>query len=322
MQIAVFSDIHANEPALVEVLQNAFMRGIEKFWCLGDMIGYYTNPVEPLMFVKRYVDDDDWVMGNHDAMLADLILPQDDLPSHSVEIASKGGQIRVRGKYQSIEDWQRTNGMPIKALELNRKELDRHEESSRFWREAFTLDKMKPRHKHINGRDHIRVHASQNDYIGRYMYPWQCEILLPKEFQALDEKIDGSIYPQTLWFGHTHVPTLVFGRRDTFGRMSCMPVFIEYEKKYMLDDAWALINPGSVGQSRDGDRRASYAILDTDAQSVTFVRVEYPYQDTARRLLENGYPEALVSKLLTAPPVREMPEVWKKHHAGNGRNGE
>jgi predicted phosphodiesterase len=321
MKIAVFSDIHANEPALMAVYQDASARGVDKFWCLGDMIGYYTDPVEPLMFVKRYVDDDDWVMGNHDAMLADLILPQDDPSIKSAEIESKGGRIRVRGQYQSIEDWQMTNATPIKALGLNRVELDAHAEASRFWRDSFTLDRMKPRRKNLNGRDHVRVHASLRNHTGRYVFGWQHEILIPKEFQALEEDCNGSSVPQTLWFGHTHVPTLVFGRKNG-GEYDADAVFIEFGKPYRLENRWALINPGSVGQSRDGDRRAAYAILDTDAQAVTFIRVEYAYQDTARRLLMKGYPDALVTKLLTAPPVKEMPEVWKNHHARNGRNEE
>lgn len=315
MKVAVFSDIHANMPALMAVLQDVSARGVEKFWCLGDMVGYYTNPVEPLMFVKRYVDDDDWVMGNHDAMLADLLLPQDEPAHGSVEIESKGGKICVRGIFQSVEDWQATNATPIKALVLNRSELDVHAEASQFWRSAFTLERTKPRRTYLNGRDHVRVHASLHNYTGRYLYGWQNEILLPKEFQALEGQCDDATVPQTLWFGHTHVPTLVFGKKDGSGEYHAEAVFIKYEQPYQLGERWALINPGSVGQSRDGDRRASYVVLDSNLQEVTFIRVEYPYQDTAHSLLTKGYPEALATKLLTAPPVKEMPESWKQHYS-------
>lgn len=325
MKIAVLSDIHANRSALTAVLNDLSERGLDHFWCLGDMIGYYCDPVEPLMFVKRYVDADDWVMGNHEVMLTDLILPQDterDPNIKGVEIETKGGKIRARGEFMSLEDWQMTNGSPIKCLALNRSELDAHEEATRFWRSSFTRERMKPRRKNINGRDHVRVHASQHNHTGRYVYSWQDEILLPKEFQALEENKGASQSPQTLWYGHTHVPTLVFGRQNGDGRYEADAVFIETEKTYALGDSYALINPGSVGQPRDGDRRASYAILDTDSQSVTFVRVSYSYQETAHRLLTKGYPEALARRLLEAPPVKEMPEVWKNHHAQNGKKHE
>lgn len=323
MKIAILSDIHANKAALTAVLKDFSERGLEHFWCLGDMVGYNCDPVEPLMFVKNYVDMDDWVMGNHEVMLADMILPRDvelDPTMKSVEIETKGGNIRVRCEFQSLEDWQMTNGTPIRALELNRSELDAHEEATQFWRSSFTLDHMKPRRKHINGRDHVRVHASQYNHTGRYLYSWQEEILLPKEIQALDENKGASQSPQTLWFGHTHVPTLVFGRHNENGGYDASAVFIEFEKAYELRDLYALINPGSVGQPRDGDRRASYAILDTDSQEVTFVRIPYAYQETAHRLLAKGYPESLVRRLLEAPPVKEIPEVWRNHYAQNGKD--
>lgn len=323
MKIAVLSDIHANVFALNAVLSDFSERGLDHFWCLGDMIGYYCDPVEPLMFIKRYVDMDDWVIGNHEVMLADLILPHDferDPEMKSVEIETKGGRIRVRGEFMSLEDWQMTNETPIKCLELNRSELDAHKEATQFWRSSFTRDRMEPRRKYINGRDHLRVHASQNNHTGRYIFSWQKEILLPKEFQALDENKSDSPNPQTLWYGHTHVPTLVFGRRNVNNGYEADAIFVEPGKTYALGDAYALVNPGSVGQPRDGDRRASYAILDTDSQEVTFVRVPYAYQDAAHRLLTKGYPDSLARRLLEAPPVKEMPEVWKNHHAQNGKS--
>jgi len=315
MKIAIFSDLHANLPALRAVLEDVSNREIDSFWCLGDMVGYYTDPVEPLMFVKRNVDEDDWVMGNHDAMLADLLLPGDD--ADGVEIETKGGKIRAHAKFLTPEDWQGTNATPIQALKLNRLELDLHAESTEFWRNQFTSQRIKPRRKNLNGRDYVRVHASQNNYLGRYIYSWQDEILLPKEFETLNANKGNSIFPQTLCFGHTHVPTLVFGEKNK-NEFKTESVFVIPEKTYLLGARWALINPGSIGQSRDGDRRASYAILDTDAQAVTFIRVEYPYRETAHRLLQKGYPEGLAKKLLEAPPVREMPEVWKNHHAQSG----
>jgi len=315
MKIAILSDFHANLYALQAVLDDISTRGIEQFWCLGDMVGYYPDPVEPLMFVQRYVDDDDWVMGNHDAMLADLLLPHDE--QGGVEIDSKVGPIRVRGKFLSLEAWQMTNATPIRALELNRADLDSHEEAGRFWRTTFRPERTNPRHVSIDGREYLRVHASQHDHTGRYLYGWQHEISLPEEFQALKEGAKDPSAPQTLCFGHTHVPTLVFGDQQD-GEFAMEAIFIKPGEIYPLGRRWALINPGSVGQSRDGDRRASYAILETDSQVVTFVRVPYLYQETAYRVLQKGYPESLARKLLDAPPVKEMPEIWKKHHARGG----
>jgi diadenosine tetraphosphatase ApaH/serine/threonine PP2A family protein phosphatase len=50
-----------------------------------------------------------------------------------------------------------------------------------------------------------------------------------------------------------------------------------------------VINPGSVGQPRDGDPRASYAIIENNR--VELKHVEYPVEDTIRTVLESNLPE-------------------------------
>jgi diadenosine tetraphosphatase ApaH/serine/threonine PP2A family protein phosphatase len=58
-----------------------------------------------------------------------------------------------------------------------------------------------------------------------------------------------------------------------------------------------LINPGSVGQPRDRDPRAAYAILDTDIGSITFKRVEYDIPTTQRQMAMANLPEVLITRL-------------------------
>jgi diadenosine tetraphosphatase ApaH/serine/threonine PP2A family protein phosphatase len=57
------------------------------------------------------------------------------------------------------------------------------------------------------------------------------------------------------------------------------------------------INPGSVGQPRDQDPRAAYALLDSDAGTVEFQRVEYDIARTQRQMREFGLPNALIRRL-------------------------
>jgi predicted phosphodiesterase len=59
-----------------------------------------------------------------------------------------------------------------------------------------------------------------------------------------------------------------------------------------------VINPGSVGQPRDGDPRASYAILDTAEWTFSMVRVGYDQRTVIAGVRENGLPEMLASRLL------------------------
>ena len=61
-------------------------------------------------------------------------------------------------------------------------------------------------------------------------------------------------------------------------------------------DRWVL-NPGSVGQPRDGDARAAYLLLDLDARRASFRRVEYPVKRTQEEIRQLALPEALAARL-------------------------
>ena len=98
-------------------------------------------------------------------------------------------------------------------------------------------------------------------------------------------------------FGHTHLQGIFThsrGRYDVVRR----PEPFEREVAVRLDsDGAYLINPGSVGQPRDSDPRAAYAILDTDALSVSLRRVAYDHETTRRRIESAGLPEVLGARL-------------------------
>jgi len=58
-----------------------------------------------------------------------------------------------------------------------------------------------------------------------------------------------------------------------------------------------LINPGSVGQPRDGDPRAAYAIVDTSERRVELFRTKYPVEAAQAKIIEAGLPEVLAQRL-------------------------
>ena len=64
-----------------------------------------------------------------------------------------------------------------------------------------------------------------------------------------------------------------------------------------LEGVRALLNPGSVGQPRDGDPKAAYLLLDLDARHASFRRVEYDVERTQREMREAGLPEKLAARL-------------------------
>jgi diadenosine tetraphosphatase ApaH/serine/threonine PP2A family protein phosphatase len=60
-----------------------------------------------------------------------------------------------------------------------------------------------------------------------------------------------------------------------------------------------LLNPGSVGQPRDGDPRAAYLLLDLDARTASFRRVDYDVERTQAEIRQAGLPEVLAARLAT-----------------------
>lgn len=93
--------------------------------------------------------------------------------------------------------------------------------------------------------------------------------------------------------GHSHVP-LVF-RCDEGGQCSLSP--LSDGEEVALGEARLFINPGGVGQPRDGDPRASYAIYDEETGTVTLHRVAYDIEATQSRMIKQGLPMPLVTRL-------------------------
>jgi diadenosine tetraphosphatase ApaH/serine/threonine PP2A family protein phosphatase len=92
--------------------------------------------------------------------------------------------------------------------------------------------------------------------------------------------------------GHSHVALLVVGSGDELdGGVAAAGTELE------LDGVQALLNPGSVGQPRDGDPRAAYLLLDLDARRASFRRVDYDIERTQREMREAGLPEMLAARL-------------------------
>jgi predicted phosphodiesterase len=101
---------------------------------------------------------------------------------------------------------------------------------------------------------------------------------------------------QLCLFGHTHVAL----RASVDGRQRLdieMPQGNPEFDTAMVATAKYLINPGSVGQPRDGDSRAAYAIADLDRQVVTLYRVAYPIETAQRKILDAGLPPMLAYRL-------------------------
>ncbi|HIE38962.1 MAG TPA: metallophosphoesterase [Anaerolineales bacterium] len=94
--------------------------------------------------------------------------------------------------------------------------------------------------------------------------------------------------------GHTHIP-IIFALDEVRDR--CHTLIPSYTDPIPLGAYRMILNPGSVGQPRDGDPRASYAILDTDAGTWEPRRVSYPIEITQERMRARNMPRRLIRRL-------------------------
>lgn len=99
------------------------------------------------------------------------------------------------------------------------------------------------------------------------------------------------------FFGHTHLQGGFFSTR---GRIGVIPAVRKREKEAIValePDVLYMVNPGSVGQPRDGDSRAAYAIYNPEQKIVKLRRVAYPVEKTADDITKAGLPGVLALRL-------------------------
>ncbi len=94
--------------------------------------------------------------------------------------------------------------------------------------------------------------------------------------------------------GHTHVP-LVFELDEQQQR--CQSLIPPFPEPLSLGSRRVILNPGSVGQSRDGDPRASYVMFNTENMTWDFRRVAYPVEIVQERMRARGLPRRLIDRL-------------------------
>ena len=95
------------------------------------------------------------------------------------------------------------------------------------------------------------------------------------------------------FFGHTHRRALWY--RDIRGKVALQDIV--QPKMQLSRDGHYLINPGSVGQPRDGNPEAAYAVFDDEAFSVQFKSVPYNVAAAQQRILRAGLPPYLAERL-------------------------
>ena len=198
-------------------------------------------------------------------------------PNECVELLRERNVQCVMGNHDSraagLADASDFNLMAARAIEWTRGVLT---PENRAFLAAL------PKSRLIDGR-FLAVHGWVND-TDRYIFG---ESDATKNFGLLRELKKPA---RLCFFGHTHVHAAYIEDDGEAHLVEADSVKLAKGKRYLL-------NPGAIGQPRDRDPRASFAVYDHGAGKVTFHRVDYDIQLTVAKLLEAGLPERLAERL-------------------------
>ena len=244
MRLAIVSDIHANLPALEAVLESCEQAGLERVWCLGDVVGYGAQPDECAQVVSERCELS--LVGNHDlAVLGELEVSAFSAPA------------------AAAVEWTRSNSAP-ETLEF--------------------LRALKPSDE---SREVGLYHASPRDPVWEYVL-WMDQAAECIELQSARVSL----------IGHSHVALFfVAPDADAEDERELRGSHAEAGTTLDLSSGRWLVNPGSVGQPRDGDPRAAWLELDTDAWTATYHRIDYEIDRAAEAIEAAKLPTQLARRL-------------------------
>lgn len=278
---ALISDLHSNMPAVEVAVADALGRGVQRFVCLGDVVGYGAEPRPTLKLVMELI-------GAEGPARVPAGLPR------AGEALEQG--LCLRGNHEDgllgvPEDF---NPKARAAIEWTRDELGAGPAAERERLFDFLGDLVPAR---IDG--HVQyAHGSPRDPLREYVIPRDSQDAekLAELFEPMTQGVcfighshvpavyyeDGRIYLPKIASGETHAGPFALGARNTTDPNDGRPR--------------AIVNVGSVGQPRDGDPRLSYVLF--DGENITFVRLPYDVDAAAERIRAvDDLPEYLAERL-------------------------
>ncbi|MFP4248644.1 MAG: metallophosphoesterase family protein [Armatimonadota bacterium] len=241
MRYAVLSDIHSNLIALRAVLAELADAEIDRYLCLGDIVGYGARPNQCCDLMREL--DAICVRGNHDEA---AVNPE------KAEWFTAPARACIRWTREQL----REDNLQF-LRELPRREIVD---------DAITIC-----HGSVPDPDHYTV--TPVDAMMSFR-----EMTTPVAF-----------------FGHTHYAEWFVDTGD--GQLPVEHPLPTGGSTLLSSEHRYLINPGAVGQPRDGNELASFAIYDDEAREVVIRRVGYDIASAVLQMQEAGLPEAMHARL-------------------------
>lgn len=296
MRILVLSDIHANLAALETVL-NAAAGQYDTVWCLGDVVGYGPRPNECVAIISKVASV--CVMGNHD--WAALARPGIDVDGFNPQARQAVLWTRDTLTEESTAFLNQLPFQPVSPKESADILLTHASPREPVYEyiltpsiamenfEVFEQGICLFGHTHKPVIFRWRLHDEFHSYLDDLNEADNFAGGLHNQRHARmadDEDFEGLTHADE----HTTIRTVA-----TVEALPPPPgetVQLEFSDRERL-----IINPGSVGQPRDNDSRAAYAILDLEKMTWRYERVAYPIELTQNQMRAAQLPKRLIDRL-------------------------
>ncbi len=189
-------------------------------------------------------------------------------PNECLDLVGRKASLTILGNHDqaALFDPDGFNPVALRAIYWTRDQLDSGSTQAvnRRWDFLSELPRLHSKD------EFLYVHGSPRDATNEYVFP---ETIYDKnKMESIFQRVT-----QYCFQGHTHMPG-VFTPDLEFIRPS------QCDNGFTLGREKLMINVGSVGQPRDEDNRACYAILDHSAKKIMFRRVPYNFDETIRKI--------------------------------------
>ena len=287
-RLAIISDIHGNRVALEQVLRDCEVRNVDAIFCLGDIVGYGPEPAECLAIVRANCRLS--IRGNHeDALLHPEV-------TKTWNPVARAG-IAFARRTMTPDSLAFIGSLPS-SFAISETLLGVHDSPTPS-EDGMTYLRTKQ-----DAAEAFGWFGERFCLVGHTHVPC-CFTTTVKSARAttgLDDIEEHDVHVHDLAHdlahdqNQTHDPAP--GRPHTIAPQDGLTSASGHRRVIELPASGrAIINPGSVGQPRDRDPRASYAILDLGRNILEIQRVEYNVAEVQRRSLAVGLPPIVGERL-------------------------
>ncbi len=302
MKFAIISDIHSNLEALASVfldLQNNNVK-IDKILIPGDIVGYGANPNECCTIVRFLKSGKSSLKNEIQAIIQEIEINDTDKKNIINYILSMGKKaIVIAGNHDKAIIGQPSfcsemAASAAKAAKWTAKVLQK--ENVRFLNSLwfrkklrkFGIELVHSTPAYPEGYEYLKNAATLNYDLLHSRLTFAGHTHRAAAYLYTKQKRD--IIASVLISADQYDNRLMLVERETMTRLEEFDVALNPGQRYY-------VNPGSVGQPRDGNPKASYMIYDTDSQKISLKRSEYNKEIVKAKILKAKLPFELADRV-------------------------